>query len=134
MPSLMDDEWVEWFEYAKEDREEALDRFSHGRWREACYHAQQAVEKLFKALIIKVGVFIPTHDIVGLLRCVEEKYNVRFLGVVVGEEELRELTIHYYASRYPDASRRFRVRYDESLARRCIEIMEKVWKEVERLC
>lgn len=134
MPSLKGNDWIDWFRYAKEDKEEAIDRFSHRKWREACYHSQQAIEKLLKALAIKVGIFAPTYDIVGLLKLIEEKYEVEILGVTINEEPLRELTIHYYASRYPDASRRFKIKYDECTAKRCIEMMKKIWKEVEKLC
>lgn len=134
MPSLRNDEWREWLEYAEEDREEAHDRFNHGKWREACYHAQQSIEKLLKALTLKSGVFIPTHDIVSLLKYIEDKYGVKVLNVVVVEKELRELTIHYYASRYPNAGRRFKIKYDKKTAEKCIEVMEKIWRRVEKLC
>ena len=132
MPNLGDNEWKDWLEYAEEDRGEALDRFSHGKWREACYHAQQAVEKILKALIIRIGIFMPTHELTELIKTVEEKYKTKILGVTISVEEIRKLTLHYYASRYPDATRRLKIKYDEKTAKKCIEIMEKVWSVIKK--
>jgi len=132
LPSLRDNEWKDWLEYAEEDRREALDRFSHGKWREACYHAQQAIEKVLKALVIRIGIFMPTHELTELIKIVEEKYKTKILGATVSVEEVRKLALHYYASRYPDATRRLRIKYNEETAKKCIEIMEKVWSVIEK--
>ena len=64
----------------------------------ACFHAQQCVEKLMKALMIHNGVVPPrTHDLVELSRLLA--------GIVTGwswdEGELRDLTRGAVAGRYP---------------------------------
>jgi len=125
LPSLRDNEWKDWLEYAEEDRREALDRFSHGKWRETCYHAQQAIEKVLKALLIKIGIFVPTHELTELIKIVEEKYKTKMLDATVSVEEIRKLTLHYYASRYPDAIRRLKIKYNEETAKNALKLWRK---------
>jgi HEPN domain-containing protein len=40
---------------------------------------------------------------------------------------LSKLTIHYYASRYPDAARRAGVEYCLGMAEECVEVMRRLW-------
>ena len=123
MPQLASNEWREWALYAEEDRREAHLALERGSWRDACFHAQQACEKLLKAFLIKKGIFIPTHDLKALgdevARYAEE---VRALL-----DDMRKLTKHYFAARYPNAARRLGVRYDEETAEECVQIMERLW-------
>jgi HEPN domain-containing protein len=68
-------------------------------WDTVCFHAQQAAEKLLKALLVCHGL-IPTrtHDLVALLaRCVEFDR-----GLEIIEEDCRKLTVYAVGSRYPD--------------------------------
>ena len=100
MPSLKGNDWIDWFRYAKEDKEEAIDRFSHRKWREACYHSQQAIEKLLKAYLTSINVRTgKTHDIAFLLNlCVEKDRDFESLPI----EELSKLTFYAVEIRYPD--------------------------------
>lgn len=76
----------------------------HPSWNAACFHAQQAVEKYFKARMVAAAIPVPkTHDL---------RYLVRLLQPVeplwIGwERELRELSDHAVELRYPgeDAKR-----------------------------
>ena len=57
------------FEDAREHLESAELLFDNGKFRPACYHSQQCVEKALKALIIEKGQKpARTHDILDLLR------------------------------------------------------------------
>jgi len=90
----------EWFKKADEDyrvaeRELAAEPPAYGA---VCFHAQQAVEKLFKGLLVDAGVDFPrTHDLTFLLRVVNTKTSVfAALG-----DELTALSIAAVEVRYP---------------------------------
>lgn len=60
-----------WLAEAQEELETASILFTHGKPRGACFHAQQAVEKSLKALVLEKGRRVPrTHDVVELLNTV----------------------------------------------------------------
>lgn len=57
-----------WVKEARDDMESGAVLLDHGKYRAACYHSQQCVEKLLKALIMEKGEKPErTHDIIGLL-------------------------------------------------------------------
>jgi HEPN domain-containing protein len=96
-------------------------------WDTVCYHAQQAAEKLLKALLVQHGFRPPrTHDLVVLLdQCVELDPSLAIL-----EADCRELTVHAVRPRYPEPS------YwpDETKGRRSFEAALRVRAAVlERL-
>jgi len=123
LPGLNTDEWREWVEFADRDKEEAEAAFSRRSWAEVCFHAQQACEKLLKAFLLTKGIFIPVHDL-GMLA---EEAD-RFLGELGGlKDTLKELTIHYYASRYPNAARRLGVTYSKEVAEACLRTVRELW-------
>ena len=74
-------------------------RASRVPWDTVCFHAQQAAEKLLKALLVYRGKEpTRTHDLVALLaRCVEFDKGLDIL-----EEDCRRLTAYAVGSRYPD--------------------------------
>lgn len=128
MPKLNSNEWKDWITYARKDREEARSAYARSSWSEACFHAQQSCEKLLKAFLMRKGVFLPIHD----LRKLAEENSNEIVEIVELEEALEELTVHYYAARYPDATTRLRVVYGEEVAKRCVEVMEKLWRVLEK--
>lgn len=69
-------------------------------WDTVCFHCQQVVEKLLKALLIAHGrELVRTHDLVALLaQCVDLEPDLRSL-----EADCRRLTYFGAAARYPDA-------------------------------
>ena len=68
-------------------------------WDTVCFHAQQAAEKLFKALLAHRGREVSrTHDLVALLaRCAEDDRRLASL-----EADCHRLTSFGIASRDPD--------------------------------
>ena len=64
-----------------------------------CFHAQQAAEKVLKALLVYHGERPPrTHDLVVLLtRCIDAGARLDDL-----EEDCRDLTFFAVSARYPD--------------------------------
>jgi HEPN domain-containing protein len=125
MPRLASDDWKEWLQYAKSDYEEAISALNRNSFKEACFHAQQSCEKLLKAILIKRGTFIPIHDLMELAHeaGIEEPILLN---------KLSKLTIHYYASRYPDAARRAMIKYDLNTARECINVMRELWDTLRK--
>ena len=123
MPGLNTEEWREWVSYAERDRSEAEDAFSRGVWSEACFHAQQACEKLLKAFLLSKGVFVRVHDIGRLL----DEASLFSPELRALRPSLEPLTIHYYAARYPNAARRLGVSYDEGVAEACLRAMRELW-------
>ncbi|MFZ8848944.1 MAG: HEPN domain-containing protein [Thermoproteota archaeon] len=125
MPRLASDDWKEWLQYAKSDYKEAISALNRNSFKEACFHAQQSCEKLLKAILIKRGTFIPIHDLSELARetGIEEPILLN---------KLSRLTIHYYASRYPDAARRTMIKYDLNTAKECVEVMRELWDTLRK--
>jgi HEPN domain-containing protein len=68
-------------------------------WDTVCFHAQQAAEKMLKALLVFHGQLPPrTHDLVALLaQCTRIHPSLAAL-----EDACRRLTFYAIAVRYPD--------------------------------
>jgi HEPN domain-containing protein len=75
--------------------------------------------------LIKRGTFIPIHDLSELARetGIEEPILLN---------KLSRLTIHYYDSRYPDASRRAMIKYDLNIAKECINVIRELWDTLRK--
>lgn len=91
----------EWLVRAGEDLatvEKLLD--DEGLTNIAAFHAQQCIEKCFKALLEAAGKPVPRiHDLVRLAALVAEIYEIP-----VDETDLIELSTVYLDSRYPVAT------------------------------
>jgi HEPN domain-containing protein/predicted nucleotidyltransferase len=62
-----------WIRDAEEELESAKVLYEHGRYKSACYHSQQSVEKGLKAILLEKGRRPErTHDIVELHNAVRE--------------------------------------------------------------
>ncbi len=86
-----------WIKDAEEELESATVLFDHGRYKTACYHSQQTVEKGLKAIIIEKGRKPErTHDIVDLYNTVGEMG----LDPVLSMEDAVYLN-SIYRGRYP---------------------------------
>jgi len=115
-----------WLESAILELKRAHERFERKDYAYVCFHAEQAVQFALKALLKYYGNFLKTHDIVKLL----ERCRVHGFNINVNIEDLRELTIHYLASRYPNARLRYSIKYNERIAIKAIKLAEKVVESV----
>jgi HEPN domain-containing protein len=92
-----------------------------------CFHAQQAIEKLFKGLLVAHGLAVSkTHDLSKLLTDISDIAP----ELLVYESELEEITDYSVSARYPDTF------YEPSLAeaRRAYETAKEIKKLIlERL-
>lgn len=81
-----------------------------------CFHAQQAVEKAMKALLVDLGVDFPrTHDLKFLLDLIKSKTPV-FNDL---EEALVNLSVSAVEVRYPGS------KPDRQLAEKAVDIMRE---------
>jgi len=86
-----------------------------------CFHAQQAIEKLFKGLLVAHGLTVSkTHDLSKLLTDISDIAP----ELLVYESELEEITDYSVSARYPDTF------YEPSLAeaRRAYETAKEIKK------
>jgi len=92
-----------WLASAKEDLEDCEDALRRGRFFRAAFFAQQAVEKVFKALF-----FVVRREEPPRLHTVTELYSMlRESGFHLPkdlEEQLYILNKYYTVTRYPDAA------------------------------
>lgn len=121
--------WSKWFAKAERFRRYSREDLERGRYDSAAFYAQQSVELLFKALLIKlVGARPLTHSTSELLTMLTEALDREAPGHVVRCAE--ELEQHYVQARYPNA----RIgEYRRWEAERAVECMEEVWKYVQGL-
>ena len=89
----------EWLRYAKSDLHLARAGRPDGvLWEMLAFHAQQAAEKAFKAVLVSCGVdFPPTHNLTVLRELLPT-------DIVLPEvvSDAAELTVYAVASRYPE--------------------------------
>lgn len=91
----MREETTEWLQSATEDLDAALVLFEAGQYHAMAQHAQQAVEKALKSLLIEQTGELPTRT-----------HDLRRIGTEVGVPpdmlaRLVELYAYYLAGRYP---------------------------------
>lgn len=123
----MRSEALMWFRQAERDLQKAENDLATRDWDGAAFWSQQAAEK---ALLLQRGKTARTHNLLELGRLVSEE-----LGIDVGEilGDLRELTIHYTISRYPNAANAIPYElYDEAKARDLVERARRVLAWVRR--
>jgi len=65
-----------WLQYASDDLKSAKVLLAEGVFNMACFHAQQVVEKLFKAIISAYDQPIPrTHNLIRLHKLCEDLFG-----------------------------------------------------------
>lgn len=93
----MKEEVKRWMAQAKEDSDTAKFNFKGKKYKAAAFWCQQSAEKALKALMLKkTGKIKKIHDLVVLSKDLEIPNNLL--------KELKELTLAYVYSRYPDVS------------------------------
>ena len=91
----MKEEVKKWFQYAKEDYDTAKFNFEGKKYRAAAFLCQQSAEKALKAILLKkTGKIRKIHDLVELGKDISIPVNLL--------NDLKELTLAYIYSRYPD--------------------------------
>lgn len=87
-----------WLTFAREDLPMAEAALNQTIYNQACFHAQQCVEKSLKALIALRGQSTPrSHSIAELLALLSDKW------LVDSADDLSDLDDYYISTRYPDA-------------------------------
>jgi len=120
-------------EAANSDLEAAASLLKDRNFNNSVYHAQQAVEKIVKALLLVHNIFKATHIVSPELKRIqeEEKIGEKVLHIVGRLEE------HWVTSRYP-----FRMgkevwnpvkAFDESDAKDALEKARFVVREIEKI-
>ena len=89
-----------WLEFAREDSRMAELAFEDGIYNQACFHAQQGVEKALKAFLRSHQRSVPqVHSLRELLAiCQRLDADARFL-----KDACKTLDRYYIPTRYPDA-------------------------------
>ncbi len=87
-----------WLTFAREDLPMAEAALTQKIYNQACFHAQQCVEKSLKALIALRGQSTPrSHSITELLALLPDKW------LADSADDLSDLDDYYIPTRYPDA-------------------------------
>lgn len=93
----MKKETKEWSKIAMEELQSAEYLFERSLYRMVCYHAQQAVEKILKAVLTEHETeFSRTHNILDLRNAVEE---IGYKTPIVDEDAIFLNSV--YRARYP---------------------------------
>ncbi len=88
-----------WLQYASDDLKSAKVLLAEGVYNITCFHAQQTVEKLFKAFIAAYDQPIPrTHNLIRLNKICEDLYGDK---LEFDNDKLILLNDVYIDSRYP---------------------------------
>ncbi len=63
----------------------------------SCFHAQQAIEKILKAMLEEKDLPVPKiHDLIKLYKIVQDSFNIK-----LNEENLQKISVVYVETRYP---------------------------------
>ncbi|MGQ9610662.1 MAG: HEPN domain-containing protein [bacterium] len=126
--SPISDEVNEWIRIAKEDLKAAQILLSYHQpvIGIACFHCQQAIEKLLKAFLVWKGKsFGKTHDLTYLLElCEEYGFDAIFL-----KDKAEALTSYAVDIRYPSIS----TNISKEEANEALEIANNVWRLISNI-
>ena len=87
-----------WLTFAREDLRMAELAMTEALWNQVCFHAQQSVEKIFKAWLVDRGETPPrTHKLADLVTLLGD---ARPAGLA---DDVQALDRFYIPTRYPDA-------------------------------
>jgi HEPN domain-containing protein len=90
--------WRDWYEQGKRDMERAVLDIEHAYYEWACFTAQQATEKVVKALALKRGLNLWGHSI-------NEMIKILASAIAIPsdiKEKAKLLDLYYIPPRYPN--------------------------------
>lgn len=123
----MKGETRKWLEYADENLKSAKLLLDNELFNACLQNAQQAVEKMLKAVLVDFSIkFKKTHSTNELVMMLAEKS----LDINLTEEERELLDSIYLPSKYPLASILPDFEPDERICKNCIAIAERVRESV----
>lgn len=126
----MNDETRQWLRYARENREAATVMLESSLFNPCLQNAQQAIEKLLKALLIEFGAPLRrTHSIRELAKLLRE----RDVEVALSEDDCDLLDAVYLPSKYPLGSALPDFEPDDFICTRCLAILNRLEDTVERI-
>ncbi|MEM2240587.1 MAG: HEPN domain-containing protein [Candidatus Bathyarchaeia archaeon] len=115
-----------WMRQAESDLKKAENDLKTGDWDSAAFWSQQTAEKALKAILINAGKVYRGHDLLGIGESLKLELEIDIDSIL---KDLRELTIHYTISRYPNAANALPMElYDEEKARGLVEMARRVLK------
>ena len=119
----MKGETKQWLKYADENLRSAKVLLDNKLFNPCLQNAQQAVEKMLKALLVEFSVkFKKTHSINELAMLLAENH----LDINLVEEERELLDSIYLPSKYPLGSILPDFEPDDQICKNCIAIAERV--------
>ena len=90
--------WRDWYEQGKRDMERAALDIEHKYYEWACFTAQQATEKVVKALALKRGLNLWGHSINEMIKMLA--------SIIAVPSDIKEkaqlLDLYYIPTRYPN--------------------------------
>ncbi len=123
----MKDETKKWLEYADENLKSAKVLLDNKLFNACLQNAQQAVEKMLKAVLLEFSTkFKKTHSTNELVMMLAEKH----LDINLAEEERELLDSIYLPSKYPLAGILPDFEPDEQICEKCIAIAGRVRESV----
>ncbi|MHA1834408.1 MAG: HEPN domain-containing protein [Candidatus Baldrarchaeia archaeon] len=121
----------EWLETAWSNFERACRAIKFEDYAQVVFYAHQTVETAIKAYLTSKGYkVLHTHDLKVL---VEEAIKLS-LKIDIKSRDLEELSMHYFATRYPDARRRLKIPkeyYTRKVALKFLNLAYKILTLVE---
>jgi len=119
----MKDETKQWLEYADENLKSAKVLLDNKLFNPCLQNAQQAVEKMLKAVLVEFSIkFKKTHSTNELVMMLAENH----LDINLAEEDRELLDSIYLPSKYPLGGILPDFEPDEEICNNCIAIAERV--------
>jgi HEPN domain-containing protein len=126
----MKDETLQWLKFAEENLQSAKVLLDSKLYNPCLQNAQQAVEKMLKAVLVERAIkFKKTHSISELTQLLAK--NKIIVDLAIEDREL--LDSIYLPSKYPLGSVLPNFEPDKNMCRRSIEIAEKLESSIAQI-